>query len=271
MGTTKLRISRAGRVRAAALACLAASVLTAAPASADVTSASGGAFGESIDVTPLNLLRVTSGPVPEVSFTDPSDGPGPHTDQLAGVTTVGLLGNVATLGVMNVRTERTGQLNTHFAETTSSASVADANLLGGRVTATLIESTCTATSEGVSGSTTLLNANVLGIGPIAANPGPNTEILIPGARIVLNEQIVDRSGQTNAITVNAVHVYLLEPLGSGEIIIAQSRCSVTGPDVVIPVGTIGGIGLAGLLGAIFIGMQVRRTRANRAGETLAQA
>ncbi len=273
MGTTRLRISRVGRVRAAAAAiiCLAASVLTAGPASADVTSASGGAFGEQINVTPLGLANVTSGPVPAVSFTDPDDGPGPHAASLAGATVPPVTGTIANVGLMNVRTERTGNLGTHFAETTSSASVADVNLLAGRITAEAISSTCTATSEGVSGSTTLLNASALGFGPLAANPGPNTEVLIPGARIVLNEQIVDRSGQTNAITVNAVHVYLLEPLGSGDIIIAQSRCSVTGPDVVIPVGTIGGIGLAGLLGAIFVGMQVRRTRANRAGETLARA
>ena len=84
---------------------------------------------EQINVTLLGLANVTSGPLPAVSFTDPDDGPGPHTNNAAGATVPPLLGTIANVGVMNVRTERTGTLGTHFAETTSSASVATASLL----------------------------------------------------------------------------------------------------------------------------------------------
>ena len=186
-------------------------------ASADVSSVSGGAFGESVNVKPLNLVAVTSGPLPTVSL--PASGGGPFTNSLVSVS----VPNYLSTGLLEVSTQgATGASG--FA--TSSASVANANVLNGVLKATAIRSTCTSTESGSTGSTTLVGAVLAlpGTSPVnlAANPAPNTTIQVDGIKVVLNEQTTSSSG----ITVNAVHITLSGLLGSGDIYISQSRCGV---------------------------------------------
>ena len=104
-----------------------------------------------------------------------------------------------------------------------------------------VQSTCTATEAGTSGSTTITGGRletkydattqdpVVTI-DVPVSPTPNTERtgtldhIGDSYRIVFNEQ--SRSGD-GTLTVNAVHMHLLGPIAVGELIIGQTRCGVT--------------------------------------------
>lgn len=241
---------------AACVAAILSLALLASSAAADVTEVSGGAYGESVDVTTLGGSNVTSGPLPSVTL--PPGGGGPFTASVGGANVPGYL----SAGVMNVSTEG-GNLGSHQGFATSSASVANANALSGRVTADVVRSQCTSNGDGSSGSSTLTNARVLGT-PVAVNPAPNTVIPLPGiGTVTLNEQIRPTNGPGDtSIIVRAIHIRLDVAggsLGQGDIIIAESRCGARGPDVV-PVAPIGLLGVAGVLGAGFGVAQWRRRR-----------
>jgi glucose/arabinose dehydrogenase len=105
-----------------------------------------------------------------------------------------------------------------------------------------VKSTCTADETGVSGSTTITggrlalqdpNPDVSGepgevVVTPPVDPAPGTEYAGVVANVndyftvVFNEQI----RTADAITVNAVHMFLEGPTAVGEMIIAQSRCGV---------------------------------------------
>jgi hypothetical protein len=78
------------------------------------------------------------------------------------------------------------------------------------------------------------------------------------AKLVLNEQTTTGGAGNFSMTVNAVHLTLLQPFGSGDIIISQSRCGEQGPNVTIPFAPIGIIGTSVILGAVLVGVQRRR-------------
>src|SRR5439155_15043473 len=88
----------ARRISTVVVAMALAVIVLAAPAWADVNFTSGGAFGESVDVTVLGV-RATSGPKPTVTL--PPTGGGPLTDSLVTVDVPDLLHT----GVLEVRTE----------------------------------------------------------------------------------------------------------------------------------------------------------------------
>ncbi len=242
-----------------------ASLAFAGPALADVTEVSGGAFGESISLTGIPIVGdITSAPRPEVSFTNPSDGDGPFTDSLASTTQVGTL----TTGVLNVSTEG-GNLGSHSGFAKSSADVTNVDIGAGRITADVVASECTSNGDGSSGSSTLTTATVDG-NAVPVNPPANTVIALAGGigSVTLNEQIrpTDGAGDTS-IVVNAIHVRLTGgALGTGDIIVAQSRCGARGPDVV-PVAPLGLLGITGLLGIGFAGMQWKKRRHTQAVAT----
>ena len=123
---------------------------------------------------------------------------------------------------------------------TSSASVGQPRGVGpGPVEADGVSSTCSAGASGVSGSTTITNGRLATStnadgSPLATEPvpaSPSVNYTRTGAitnvgdtfRVVFNEQIVEGG----AITVNAVHVYLLGPTATGDVVIGQSRCGRT--------------------------------------------
>src|ERR1700722_3040066 len=116
------------RRRLAAVLGLTAGLLAVAatPAYADVTSVSGGAFGESINVTPLGLLNVTSGPTPTVTL--PGTGGGPFTGTLASVCAPTPTCALLKTGILNVSTQ--GTLGARGGSS-SSASVANVGALAG--------------------------------------------------------------------------------------------------------------------------------------------
>ncbi|MDQ3570709.1 MAG: hypothetical protein M3396_08865, partial [Actinomycetota bacterium] len=101
--------------------------------------------------------------------------------------------------------------------------------------ATSITSTCSASEAGVTGSTTVIGGTVVtdqNAGTTAVvpeNPTPNYAIEgINGAgdryRYVFNEQVVNPDG---SITVRAVHLYLLGPNATGDVILGEVTCGVT--------------------------------------------
>lgn len=265
------RRSAAGRFRLRSfhlfVACLSAIVCStafASPALADVTEVSGSAFGSSVNVD--SLVDVTSPRTPFVEFDaaqgqDPPADLGPFSESLLTVTA----GDLLSTGVLNARTEG-GNLegDDHSGFATSSASVNDLNALAGRVTASTVSSECTSNGDGSTGSSTIEDLEVLGTG-VTVGTAPNTVIPLPLiGSITLNEQIrpTNEDGDTSII-VRAIHIRLDGILGTGSIIIAESRCGARGPDVV-PVAPIGLLGVTGLLGLGFAGMQWKKRRHNNA-------
>src|SRR5207248_70550 len=106
-----------------------------------------------------------------------------------------------------------------------------------------LSSTCTSTRDGSSGSAYLAGVTISGT-PVAASPGANTVVDIPGVlRAVLNEQAVDDAPGSTAIVVRAIDLQVL-PDNHGraaiELILAESRCGTTGSsagNIPSPAGT----------------------------------
>jgi len=150
------------------------------------------------------------------------------SDQLLRITVPNAAAST-TLGVVT-----TGSIGPSTASAQSSASVEQVNLLNGIVAAQLVVamsgstangSTATSTSEG----STLIGLSINGSPPTDVAPSPNTRISIPGATVILNEQIASGDGvHTSALTVNMIHVVLNDPTGTitGDIIVASAHSDV---------------------------------------------
>ena len=110
----------------------------------------------------------------------------------------------------------------------SQSSAADVNLLGGLVAADLVKSNSTATCSGgqatVNGNSELVGLVVAGQPVVVANP--NLAISLPGGiSVIVNEQTSSPSGNTGAMTVNALHV--TGP--SIDIVVASAHSDITCP------------------------------------------
>ena len=116
---------------------------------------------------------------------------------------------------------------------TSSAEVKDFS--AGPVTADSVRSTCTASSAGTKGSTTISRGVLVLATDAEGNPTRSEKLPSrPPAnytrrgvnsagdkfRAVINEQKVGRDG---TITVTAVHLYLLGPTAKGDVVVAQAK------------------------------------------------
>lgn len=172
----------------------------------------GGAYGLSghanVIAAPLSI-----GAVPSVTL--PADGGGPYVDAL-------LSANVAGLAPVEAATAST-RGNTGIGSVTSSASVLKAGVAG-LVTVATARSSCSAGTAGASGSAAVADLVVAGIAIDTVDAGPNTRISLPIGSVTLNEQLSTRPGD---LTVNAIHVSIDATLVDADIVIGQSRCSVT--------------------------------------------
>jgi hypothetical protein len=204
----------------------------AVPASADVTAVGGGAFGASLTST---LLGQVLPPTPSVVL--PATGGGPFTDAAVPISIPGLL----TANVLEATTQG-GLLGTHQGFAASSADLAEVTVAGlpplvpPALTLQAVHSECLSNGDGSSGETDIVGL-FAGI-PLPTNPTPNfvpaTPLPAGIASIVVNEQIVENSTGSTSIVVNALHVQLLPSIPGValvDLIIGQSRCSATGPDV----------------------------------------
>jgi len=98
--------------------------------------------------------------------------------------------------------------------------------VAGLVKATVANSACAATSGTATGSAKVVDLVVAGIPLAIVDIGPNTKVSLPVGTVTINEQ-VKATGAKQGITVNAVHVHLnVLGLATGDVILAQSRCSV---------------------------------------------
>jgi len=135
------------------------------PASAEVTSVGGGAFGLQVSATVPALPPVAFGPLPSVTL-PPTGASPPITDTLASANVPPIL----SLGVLNVSTQG-GLVSSHTRSAQSSATAANLNVLAGLLTADAVQASCVSNGDGSSGQTTLAGINIPGVG---VNPGPNT-------------------------------------------------------------------------------------------------
>ena len=108
----------------------------------------------------------------------------------------------------------------------SQASVANVSLLGGLVAADLVKSnssaTCSSGQAAVAGNSELVGLVVAGQPVLVVNP--NVAISLPGGiSVIVNEQTSSPSGNTGAMTVNALHV--TGP--SIDIVVASAHSDIT--------------------------------------------
>ncbi len=210
-------------------------------ASADVTAVKGSAFGYLVtNFVLFGGAQPPSGPGPTVTL--PSEGSSiPLTNTAASALVKYGPATLFTSGQLSVRTQGTTGAGGSVA---SSASVSNLNTSGQEVlTADSVSSTCQASESGRDGSTTITNGTLIvsegaDVGNSAddtvidlpANPAPGTEhtgkieTVGDSFRAVFNEQIV---GSDGSITVNGVHIFLLGPTATGELIVGQSVCGVS--------------------------------------------
>lgn len=257
----RLRIARRGGLLVVvAIAALVAGALPASAAPGD-----GSAYGVRVDVKLLGVSAVQAGPLSAASTNGPTVG---H------LATVNVAGIVST-GVINTSAKRDDQTGA----VSSDANTADVALpllaAIGHVEAKAVDAHCTATQQGVSGSTSIVGADLGTLGAVAANPAPNSIIAValPGigniATIILNEQIHNQDG---SLTVNAIHLKLLGSglvgtIGSGDVIISSATCGPAG----LPIPMASGAGLwigLGLLGLVAIPTGVTVVVRRRRGATI---
>ncbi|MFG2916137.1 choice-of-anchor P family protein [Kitasatospora sp. NPDC048298] len=135
------------------------------------------------------------------------------------------------------------------------------------VSLTGVNSTCTATPTGATGSGLIAGGSVSVAGiptNLQANAPANTRVSIPlVGSIVLNEQTTDANG---VLTVNAVHITLLPSLNGANLVIGHAQCGGAEPAAAVPMinpsvaGMSGGAVLAGILATVY----VRRRNARNA-------
>lgn len=247
----------------------------AAPGARTVTAVSGGAYGYYASVGLFGGPPATRGPAPSVTL--PAAGADPPLT--AAAPNGGAVYGPAELFVSGAVSVSTQGVTGPAGSASSSASVADVG--PGPLTVASLSSLCRASLEGETASTTL-TGGVLTISQgadvdapaddrvvqLPADPAPNTtyegriENVGDTFRVVLNEQ----TRTPGAITVNAVHLYLLGPAAVGELVIGQSRCATvagafasaagTGVAGVRLVATGAGVGRTLAVGVVLAGLGV---------------
>ena len=214
----------------------------AGPSSADVTSVTGSAFGVSIPNLTIfggTPPGVPFGPIPSVTLAaDASNSP-----QTATVPSTSAVFGPATIfssGPITVNTE--GTLGAG-GSVTSTADIDNVNASGQEVfTASSLQSTCTASEAGVSGSTTVTGGRLQTSEGDPAVEGDETFVDIPTNpavnethqgtieavgdtfEYIFNEQITNPDG---SLTVYAAHLRLLGPTAVGDLFIGRVDCGVT--------------------------------------------
>jgi hypothetical protein len=137
------------------------------------------------------------------------------------------VGSVSVLGLVSadVLSSATSGSGTN---SQSQASVANLSLLGGLVAADLVKSnssaTCSNGQAAVTGNSQLVDLVAAGQPVLASNP--NLAISLPGGiSLIVNEQTSSPSGNTGAMTVNALHV----KGPSIDIVVASAHSDITCP------------------------------------------
>ncbi|HEV2640932.1 MAG TPA: choice-of-anchor P family protein [Actinocrinis sp.] len=223
---------------------------TAVPAHAALTSPEANAYVVSATLAGASIVAPTpdSTYAPGGTFTVANLAVGPFasnataTATTAGDPTTGDSSASATVDTLGV----------------TLSAIAALNLTG-------VDSTCTATPAGATGSGLIAGGNLslLGIAtPLNAAAAPNTTVTIPGVgSLVLNEQTTDPA--TGILTVNAVDVTIT---GGTELIIGHAACGGAPAVVATPMvngkAAAGGLAAAGTLALVNL-RRKRRTAFSR--------
>lgn len=248
-------------VGTAVVASLLAGVLPASAAPGD-----GSARGSNIRVTLLNKPAVVAGPFAAAN-TLPT---GPETNTFVSANVPSVL-STGVIDTSATRDDRTGVVTS-----TATAAKVRSGILGpgNTISADVIAAKCTSTQRGQSGSATLANLDLGGLGKVSATPAPNTTIEVSApavdttiARIVFNEQIRSSDG---SLTVNALHIKLIEgvlgAVGNGDVVVSKATCAPANPSMPLASGP-GlwiGLGLLGLLAIPVATVALRRRRTQSA-------
>ena len=182
----------------------------------------GSAFGVEANVTLLGMPLAHVGPVPEASTSGPTSATAVNID----------LPNILTVAVAST----SASLDPTTGTVTSDADTADIGLpllsALGNVGIKVVDASCTATTSGITGTTTIIGASLGALPVPPLNPPPNTQIPISlpvlgnVATLTFNEQIHNADG---SLTVNGLHVHLLGSgllggLGSGDVYLSSATC-----------------------------------------------
>ncbi|MBO1414917.1 choice-of-anchor P family protein [Streptomyces sp. FH025] len=243
-------------IRVLAGATLATGILaTATPAFAALPAPQADAYVVSTEA--LGGM-VAVAPSPESTY--PSGG----TQTLVGLN----VGPVATTSVLTATTAG------NPADGTSSASATvdklGLNLGVASVSLNGVNSTCTATPTGATGSGLIAGGTItVGLLPtnLQANAPANTKVDIPlVGSIVLNEQTTDANG---VLTVNAVHITLLPSLNGANLVIGHAQCGGAEPAASVPMinPTVAGASGGAVIAAALATVYVRRRNAKGAAPT----
>ena len=216
-------------------------------------SISGSAYGFFTSVGLFGGPAATRGPTPIVEL--PAGGSAePKTASSPSETAQYGPATIFSSDRLEVSTQGTG------GSVTSSATIQNVNRSGQEVfTAATLSSTCTADGTGVKGSTKVAGGKLIVsqganldseaddvVVQIPADPPPNTRHTGKIENVGDNFEVIVNEHQTSAggITVNAMHMKLLGPIAVGDLIIGQSKCSLSGGG-----GSGGGGGTGGAGGA----------------------
>jgi hypothetical protein len=223
----------------------------ATAAFADVAAVSGSAVALQGAVTAP--VGVTVGPVSAVTLPAGGQAPPGTSASVLSVAVPPGADSVVRSGTLTGHTQ--GQPDPN-GQVTSDAGVENLSVgpvLAPVLSAAVLSSNCTADASGATGSSRVVGL-VAGGNTIIPDGTPNQVVpLGPLGSITINEQTPSDGG--HSITVNALHIRLTSALVTGDIIVAQSRCSAL-PSNQVPVGAIGGLVLAGLVGAGLVGTVV---------------
>ncbi|MDQ6616537.1 MAG: hypothetical protein M3083_17795, partial [Actinomycetota bacterium] len=223
-----------------------ATATTPTTAATTVTQVGGSAYGSYVNISLFGGPFASQGPAPKVTL----PAAGSSTPVTASAPTGNVVFGPAILfnsGPVTVSTQGTpagGSVTSSTSFEGCATAVTNGcmvgEVFGGSFTAGTVASTCTASSAGLSGSTTFTNAKLATstneVGDpattvqVPANPPANDTIngtlQVNGSldtfKWVFNEQMVNPQG---SITVNAAHQYLFGPTGRGDVIIGQAFCA----------------------------------------------
>ncbi len=234
--------SRMSRIRAAVIAGIPIAAIllaTLSPsAQADVDSVNASAYGATLQSSLLGQV-IAPTPLSSGTATEPVDSFGPTQQSSVPVDVIGLLH----VGVLNSRVEgngvAAGEPDGHFGFARARASVADVIVALGALSLDAIETQCQSDGTGSTGFTEIVGG-ILGGNTLLSTPVANTSLSVPGIlTVTLNEQTIHNSVGSTSIQVRGAHITvlpgLLSALGVVEIVLAESNCAATGPDVnVVP-------------------------------------
>ncbi|MFB6887871.1 choice-of-anchor P family protein [Kitasatospora sp. NPDC056327] len=242
--------SRRTRTRLLAAAALtAALVCAAAPAWAALSAPEAKAYVVSADAL---AGTVAVAPTPASAY--PSGG----TETVLGIH----VGPFAGDSLLTATTSGDPQAGTSGASATVDSLGVDLGVA--TVSLTGVNSTCTATPSGATGSGVIAGGSVrLPLLPaidLQAGAAPNTGLDVPGVgTVLLNEQTTDANGIRS---VNAVRISLLPILNAADVVIGHAECGGAEPAAAVPMidPEVAAVGGAAAVATAAVLVHLRRRR-----------